>query len=158
MQSCNAHRDGDVQASPIPHLWPPWDWQDGHLGGGHQAGEWLVPRSSTGITAHRGPWGSVPTSSPPTQVWTCFKDARILACAPSNSAADLLCQRLIKDIAPRYIYRLIASSRSYQEVPADIRVGPCPSVLASHNTSGLAAPGKSRVPLNAHLSALLQLG
>ncbi|NXJ74313.1 SDE3 helicase, partial [Trogon melanurus] len=57
------------------------------------------------------------------QVWTCFKDARILACAPSNSAADLLCQRLIKDIAPRNVYRLIASSRSYQEVPADIR--PC---------------------------------
>ncbi|XP_042656086.1 helicase MOV-10 [Tyto alba] len=57
------------------------------------------------------------------QVWTCFKDARILACAPSNSAADLLCQRLIKDIAPRHIYRLIASSRSYQEVPPDIR--PC---------------------------------
>ncbi|KAM9268311.1 LOW QUALITY PROTEIN: helicase MOV-10 [Morus bassanus] len=57
------------------------------------------------------------------QVWTCFKDARILACAPSNSAADLLCQRLIKDIAPRYVYRLIASSRNYQEVPADIR--PC---------------------------------
>ncbi|NWU50070.1 M10L1 helicase, partial [Dromas ardeola] len=57
------------------------------------------------------------------QVWTCFKDARILACAPSNSAADLLCQRLVKDIAPRYIYRLIASSRNYQEVPPDIR--PC---------------------------------
>ncbi|KAM6044388.1 LOW QUALITY PROTEIN: helicase MOV-10 [Chlamydotis macqueenii] len=57
------------------------------------------------------------------QVWTCFKDARILACAPSNSATDLLCQRLIKDIAPRDIYRLIASSRNYQEVPADIR--PC---------------------------------
>ncbi|KAM6237092.1 helicase MOV-10 [Porphyrio hochstetteri] len=57
------------------------------------------------------------------QVWTCFKEARILACAPSNSAADLLCQRLIKDIAPRHIYRLIASSRSYWDVPADIR--PC---------------------------------
>ncbi|NWH79231.1 M10L1 helicase, partial [Piaya cayana] len=57
------------------------------------------------------------------QVWMCFKDARILACAPSNSAADLLCQRLIKDFAPRYVYRLIASSRNYQEVPADIR--PC---------------------------------
>ncbi|KAM6192162.1 LOW QUALITY PROTEIN: helicase MOV-10 [Sarcoramphus papa] len=57
------------------------------------------------------------------QVWRCFKDSRILACAPSNSAADLLCQRLIKDIAPRYVYRLMASSRSYQEVPADIR--PC---------------------------------
>ncbi|NXS14146.1 SDE3 helicase, partial [Neodrepanis coruscans] len=57
------------------------------------------------------------------QVWTNFKDARILACAPSNSAADLLCQRLITDIAPRNIYRLIASSRNYKEVPADIR--PC---------------------------------
>ncbi|NWI55977.1 SDE3 helicase, partial [Calyptomena viridis] len=57
------------------------------------------------------------------QVWTNFKDARILACAPSNSATDLLCQRLIPDIAPRNIYRLIAISRSYGEVPADIR--PC---------------------------------
>ncbi|NXA96964.1 SDE3 helicase, partial [Melanocharis versteri] len=57
------------------------------------------------------------------QVWTCFKDARILACAPSNSATDLLCQCLIKDIAPQNIYRLIASSRSYREVPTDIM--PC---------------------------------
>ncbi|NXM78836.1 SDE3 helicase, partial [Serilophus lunatus] len=57
------------------------------------------------------------------QVWTNFKEARILACAPSNSAADLLCQRLITDIAPRNVYRLIASSRSFKEVPADIR--PC---------------------------------
>ncbi|NXM45339.1 SDE3 helicase, partial [Gymnorhina tibicen] len=57
------------------------------------------------------------------QVWTCFKDARILACAPSNSATDLLCQGLIKDIAPQNVYRLIASSRSYREVPADIM--PC---------------------------------
>ncbi|NXG43608.1 M10L1 helicase, partial [Psilopogon haemacephalus] len=57
------------------------------------------------------------------QVWKCFKDSRILACAPSNSAADLLCQRLIKDFAPRYIYRLMASSRNFQEVPSDIR--PC---------------------------------
>ncbi|XP_062365435.1 helicase MOV-10 isoform X1 [Cinclus cinclus] len=57
------------------------------------------------------------------QVWTCFKDACILVCAPSNSATDLLCQYLIKDIAPENVYRLIASSRSYREVPADIM--PC---------------------------------
>ncbi|NWZ41063.1 SDE3 helicase, partial [Brachypodius atriceps] len=57
------------------------------------------------------------------QVWTCFKDARILACAPSNSATDLLCQCLIKDIAPQNVYRLIACSRSYREVPTDIM--PC---------------------------------
>ncbi|NXH13075.1 SDE3 helicase, partial [Bucco capensis] len=55
------------------------------------------------------------------QVWRCFKDARILACAPSNSAADLLCQRLTKDIPHHDIYRLMASSRSYQEVPADVK-------------------------------------
>ncbi|NXR46798.1 SDE3 helicase, partial [Hippolais icterina] len=54
------------------------------------------------------------------QVWTCFKDARILACAPSNSATDLLCQCLIKDIAPQDVYRLIASSRNYRDVPTDI--------------------------------------
>ncbi|XP_064354277.1 helicase MOV-10 [Dromaius novaehollandiae] len=57
------------------------------------------------------------------QVWTCLKDSRILACAPSNSAADLLCQRLIQDIAARHVYRIVANSRSYREVPADIR--PC---------------------------------
>ncbi|XP_068774257.1 helicase MOV-10 [Struthio camelus] len=57
------------------------------------------------------------------QVWTCLKDSRILACAPSNSAADLLCQRLLKDIPARHVYRIMASSRNYQEVPADIR--PC---------------------------------
>ncbi|NXQ19914.1 SDE3 helicase, partial [Peucedramus taeniatus] len=57
------------------------------------------------------------------QVWTCFKDARILACAPSNSAADLLCQCLLTDIAPQNVYRIIASSRSYRDVPTDIM--PC---------------------------------
>ncbi|TRZ12568.1 hypothetical protein HGM15179_014547 [Zosterops borbonicus] len=57
------------------------------------------------------------------QVWTCFKDAHILACAPSNSAADLLCQCIIKDIAPRHVYRLIATSRNYRDVPPDIM--PC---------------------------------
>ncbi|KAL2295373.1 hypothetical protein Nmel_017785 [Mimus melanotis] len=57
------------------------------------------------------------------QVWTCFRNARILVCAPSNSATDLLCQCLIRDIAPENVYRLIASSRNYREVPTDIR--PC---------------------------------
>ncbi|NWY03235.1 SDE3 helicase, partial [Nothoprocta ornata] len=57
------------------------------------------------------------------QVWTCVKGSRVLACAPSNSAADLLCQRLLQDMPARHIYRLMASSRSLQEVPADIR--PC---------------------------------
>lgn len=75
-------------------------------------------------------------------MWSCFKDARILACAPSNSAADLLCQRLITDIAPRYVYRIMASSRSYREVPTEIRVGPCPSAQHPPGVAGLAAPGE----------------
>lgn len=52
VQSRDEHRDGDVQASPVPHLRPPWDWQDSHHRGSHQAGEWPGARSSPG---HRCP-------------------------------------------------------------------------------------------------------
>ncbi|XP_055994945.1 helicase MOV-10 isoform X2 [Sorex fumeus] len=48
--------------------------------------------------------------------------ARILACAPSNSGADLLCQRLQVHL-PRAIYRLLAPSRDIRLVPEDIK--PC---------------------------------
>lgn len=89
------------------------------------------PNPALSIAAHSHPWGSMLSPPLPTQVWTCFKDAHILACAPSNSAADLLCQCIIKDIAPQNVYRIIATSRSYREVPTDIRVGPCPSTLKS---------------------------
>ncbi|XP_023391491.1 putative helicase MOV-10 isoform X3 [Pteropus vampyrus] len=48
--------------------------------------------------------------------------AHILACAPSNSGADLLCQRLQVHL-PRCIYRLLAPSRDIRMVPEDIK--PC---------------------------------
>ncbi|XP_015979789.2 helicase MOV-10 isoform X1 [Rousettus aegyptiacus] len=48
--------------------------------------------------------------------------AHILACAPSNSGADLLCQRLQVHL-PRSIYRLLAPSRDIRMVPEDIK--PC---------------------------------
>ncbi|XP_016078888.1 PREDICTED: putative helicase MOV-10 isoform X1 [Miniopterus natalensis] len=48
--------------------------------------------------------------------------ARILACAPSNSGADLLCQRLQTHL-PSSIYRLLAPSRDIRMVPEDIK--PC---------------------------------
>ncbi|XP_051890987.1 putative helicase MOV-10 isoform X2 [Pristis pectinata] len=55
------------------------------------------------------------------QVLHCIPTARILACAPSNSATDLLCQRIKKSIEKRHIYRLNAASRSWNTVPSDIK-------------------------------------
>ena len=47
--------------------------------------------------------------------------AHILACAPSNSGADLLCQRLRVHLSSS-IYRLLAPSRDIHLVPEDIKV------------------------------------
>ncbi|XP_053100870.1 helicase MOV-10 isoform X2 [Hemicordylus capensis] len=57
------------------------------------------------------------------QVVHCMEDSHVLACAPSNSASDLLCQHLRKHIDVRNIYRLNASSRDYGTIPEDIK--PC---------------------------------
>ncbi|KAM8975149.1 helicase MOV-10 [Pelodytes ibericus] len=57
------------------------------------------------------------------QVLKCIPNTYILACAPSNSASDLLCQRLMKHLDQKDIYRLSASSRDYRAVPEDIK--PC---------------------------------
>ncbi|KAF7668035.1 hypothetical protein LDENG_00036090 [Lucifuga dentata] len=46
--------------------------------------------------------------------------AHILACAPSNSAADLLCERLMVHMDPHQIYRVYASSRDPNTVPKQL--------------------------------------
>ncbi|KAF6075225.1 Mov10 RISC complex RNA helicase [Phyllostomus discolor] len=56
------------------------------------------------------------------QVAKLLPKAHILACAPSNSGADLLCQRLRPHL-PSSIYRLLAPSRDIRVVPEDIK--PC---------------------------------
>lgn len=43
--------------------------------------------------------------------------ARILACAPSNSAADLIAERLASSLSPQYLFRMYAPSRSKETVP-----------------------------------------
>ncbi|XP_067087810.1 putative helicase mov-10-B.2 [Osmerus mordax] len=44
----------------------------------------------------------------------------ILACAPSNSAADLLCKRIVEHVDKRLVLRMYASSRNPWDVPAEL--------------------------------------
>ncbi|XP_060087208.1 helicase MOV-10 isoform X2 [Heteronotia binoei] len=57
------------------------------------------------------------------QVLRCIEGSHVLACAPSNSASDLLCQHLMKHVEKRNIYRINAISRDYRLIPEDIK--PC---------------------------------
>ncbi len=45
---------------------------------------------------------------------------RILACAPSNSAADLIAQRLTVALSPDQLFRFYAPSRFKNQVPDDL--------------------------------------
>jgi len=54
------------------------------------------------------------------QVYELNPDAHILACAPSNSAADLLAIRLAKYVPRDDLMRMIAHSRAYKDVPDSI--------------------------------------
>eukprot|EP01018_Ginkgo_biloba_P016695 Gb_16361 [translate_table: standard] len=70
------------------------------------------------------------------QIHRMNSNARILACAPSNGASDILLQRLIGPVQQRQMFRLNASSRPYNEVPTPMlpycfhenQVFSCPSV------------------------------
>ncbi|TRY87279.1 hypothetical protein DNTS_028207 [Danionella cerebrum] len=57
------------------------------------------------------------------QVQTNLPNACILACAPSNSAADQLCEKLItsQHVDARKIYRIYASSRNPIDIPESLK-------------------------------------
>ncbi|XP_034021907.1 putative helicase mov-10-B.2 [Thalassophryne amazonica] len=54
------------------------------------------------------------------QVCKAEQSAHILACAPSNSASDLLCERLMAHMDPHRIYRVYASSRDRSTIPKSL--------------------------------------
>uniref|UniRef100_A0A8D3CXF4 RNA helicase n=1 Tax=Scophthalmus maximus TaxID=52904 RepID=A0A8D3CXF4_SCOMX len=56
------------------------------------------------------------------QVSRADPSAHILACAPSNSACDLLCERLMVHMDPHQVYRMYASSRDPRSVPKQLLV------------------------------------
>ena len=46
----------------------------------------------------------------------------ILACAPSNSASDLLCKKILEHINERKVYRMYASSWDPKRIPEELKV------------------------------------
>lgn len=46
----------------------------------------------------------------------------ILACAPSNSAADLLCKKILDHVDEYKVFRMYASSREPKVVPEELKV------------------------------------
>ena len=57
------------------------------------------------------------------QVWKHMPTARVLACAPSNSAADLIALRLLKHVPASQIFRMHAASRALGSIrPDDVKV------------------------------------
>lgn len=49
----------------------------------------------------------------------------ILACAPSNSAADLLCKKILDHVDEHKVFRMYASSRDPNLVPEEFKTRVC---------------------------------
>lgn len=49
----------------------------------------------------------------------------ILACAPSNSAADLLCKKILDHVDERKVFRMYATSRDPKLVPDEFKTRVC---------------------------------
>ena len=57
-----------------------------------------------------------------TQVHHLMPSSFILACAPENSAADLLAERLLDHVDKGQLFRMYAASRPWDFVPQKLKV------------------------------------
>ena len=55
-------------------------------------------------------------------MWKLLPSARVLVCAPSNSAADLVGLRIIEHVPKNEVLRLYAYSRKVEDIPENLKV------------------------------------
>ncbi|KAG8895100.1 hypothetical protein FRB99_000766 [Tulasnella sp. 403] len=84
-------------------------------------------------------------------------NARILACTPSNSAADLITQRLA-DLGPAQLFRMNAPSRWQSRVPQDVRPFTFTDTRGYFSVAGATQIESFRVVVSTCISAAIPYG
>ncbi|KAG8893509.1 hypothetical protein FRB99_001899, partial [Tulasnella sp. 403] len=84
-------------------------------------------------------------------------NAHILACTPSNSAADLITQRLA-DLGPAQLFRMNAPSRWHSRVPQDIRPFTFTDTRGYFSVAGATQIESFRVVVSTCISAAIPYG
>ena len=86
------------------------------------------------------------------EVWRLDSESHILACAPSNTAADLLTVRLRRDVPPDQILRLNALSRPDELIPDSVK--PCSNTgSAGHYIPPLTVLAQYRIIVSTLVTA-----
>ncbi|KAK2465577.1 hypothetical protein APHAL10511_002469 [Amanita phalloides] len=87
-----------------------------------------------------------------------YPNARVLACAPSNSAADIIVSRLSVALNPDELFRFYAPSRSKEHVSVDILRYSCVKDNGSFGTPVIGRMRRFRVVITTCVSASVVSG